>query len=297
METNTINYITGVLQGDCFSLMLFILSVNPLSFLRSLMPGYNIAKTTNNKQKLTHLFFVDDLKTFARNKKVAMLQLDLITQVTEDIDMKFGLGKCAYIYIERGVQKSLGTKLSINGTDIEELHSGETYTYLGQDEDNGFKGELNKRVTKENSRRVMQIWNSELYSPNKVLAHNIFAIPVLTPTFGILEWTKQELEDLDIKTRKTLTACASFHVHSDIDRLYRYRKYGGRGLNSISDTYVTRIVTLSLHLKYPLFEKRFLQHVVSHESEGLIRVAENLMEILILTLTILITTLKQLTCL
>ena len=144
--------------------------------------------------------------------------------------MKFGQDKHAYIYIVRGIQKSLGTKLSINGTDIEELDSGETYTYLGQDEDIGFKGELNKqRVTKEYLRRVRQIWNSELYSRNKVLAHNIFAIPVLTPTFGILEWTKQDLDDLDIKTRKILTACASFHINSDIDRLYCYRKYGGRG--------------------------------------------------------------------
>ena len=38
------------------------------------------------------------------------------------------------IYIERGNQKSLDTKLSINGTDIEEFDSGETYACLGQDE-------------------------------------------------------------------------------------------------------------------------------------------------------------------
>ena len=144
--------------------------------------------------------------------------------------MKFGLDKCAYIYIVRGIQKSLGTKLSINGTDIEELDSGQTYTYLRQEEDIGFEGELNKqRVTREYLGRVMQIWNSELYSRNKVLTQNIFAIPVLTPAFGILEWTKQELEDLSIKAIKILTACASFHINSDIDRLYCYRKYGGRG--------------------------------------------------------------------
>ena len=34
----------------------------------------------------------------------------------------------------------------------------------------------------------------------------------------ITEWTKQKLEDLDIKARKILTACASFHINSDIDR-------------------------------------------------------------------------------
>ena len=79
IETDTINYITGVLQGDCLSLMLFILSVSPLSFLLSFLPGYNIAKTSNKKQKLTHLFFVDDLKIFARSKREATLQLDLIT--------------------------------------------------------------------------------------------------------------------------------------------------------------------------------------------------------------------------
>ena len=58
--------------------------------------------------------------------------------------MKSGSDKSAYIYIERDIQKSLDTKLSINGTDIEELDSGETYTYLGQDEDIHFKGKLNK---------------------------------------------------------------------------------------------------------------------------------------------------------
>ena len=69
IKTNTINYITGVLQGGCLSLILFILSVIPLSFLLSLLAGYNITKTDNNKQKLTHLFFVDDLKIYRGNRK------------------------------------------------------------------------------------------------------------------------------------------------------------------------------------------------------------------------------------
>ena len=39
IETESINYLTGILQGNCLSLMLFILSVNPLSFMLSLLPG------------------------------------------------------------------------------------------------------------------------------------------------------------------------------------------------------------------------------------------------------------------
>ena len=165
IETESINYLTGVLQGDCLSLILFILSVNPLSLKLSLLPGYNIKKPSSSKVNISLLFFVDDLKTFAKNKNEATLYLDLITRFTNDISVKFGLDICAYIYIERGKRKSLGTKLTINNIDITELESGETYKYLGQDEDIGFKRELNKQqVTKEYLKRVRKIGNSQLYS-------------------------------------------------------------------------------------------------------------------------------------
>ena len=40
---------------------------------------------------------------------------------------------------------------------------------------------------------------------------------------------------------------------------------------------MSRIVSLSLHLKNPRYNNRFLSHVLTHETERLIRVAENLM--------------------
>ena len=44
IETRIMNYLIGVLQGDCLSLLLFILSVNPLSFLLKKLPGYKIGE-------------------------------------------------------------------------------------------------------------------------------------------------------------------------------------------------------------------------------------------------------------
>ena len=41
--------------------------------------------------------------------------------------------------IEQGKKGSLGRKLTINNIDITEPESGETYKYLGQNEDIGFK--------------------------------------------------------------------------------------------------------------------------------------------------------------
>ena len=101
---------------------------------------------------------------------------------------------------------------------------------------------MNKeRVTKEYYRRIRKIWDSELYSSNKVISHNIFANPVITPTFGIIAWTKDELEQIDIKTRNILSSTGSFHVNSDINRLYTHRNKGGRGLNSLVDSFIARI--------------------------------------------------------
>ncbi len=116
----------------------------------------------------------------------------------------------------------------MNGLELKELEISESYKYHRQDEDISYKGDLNKeRVTKEYYRRVRKIWKSELYSKNKVMAHNTFAVPVLVPTFGILDWTKKEIEDIDIKTRKSPTQSGNFHRNSSVDRLYTSRKEGG----------------------------------------------------------------------
>ena len=119
--------------------------------------------------------------------------------------------------------------------------------------------------------RVKKIWNSELYSRNKVDAQNTFALPILTPTFGVLNWTKQELTQIDVKTRKILTQTGSFHRNSDVDCLYCYRSKEGRGLNSVVDTYTSRITSLSLHLLKHATIHKYLEAVVTHEKEGIMR--------------------------
>ena len=85
------------MQGDCLSLVMFILSVNPLSFLLKRLPGYKAGPPGQGNTKM-----IDDLKTYAQDITEAKLQLDLVTSFTKDIGMEFGSDKCAYIYIERG---------------------------------------------------------------------------------------------------------------------------------------------------------------------------------------------------
>ena len=243
VESDVIDYLSGVMQGDCRSLSIFILCVNPLSFLLKHLPGYKPGPPGRRNNEISHLFFVDEKPTDIMGAKA---QLDLITTFIDDICMELGNDKCAYIYIERGTKTTLSEKFSINDIEFNEFEYGEKYKYLGQDENIGYDNILNKnRVLKEYLRRVRKIWSSKLFSNNKTIAHNIFSIPIITPTIGILNWTKDELEQIDIKTRKILKSSGSFHINSDIDRLYTPRNKGGRGLNSLVDIYISRSVSIN----------------------------------------------------
>ena len=158
ITSEVIKYLCGILQGDCLSLILFILSVNPLSFLLKKLPGYNAGPPGQRDTKITHLFFVDNLKTYAQDAIGAKLQLDLISKFTKDIGMEFGQDKCAHVYVNKGKKESLGEKFSIPEMELNELEDGEQYKYLGQDECVGYDNVLNKeRVLKEYYRRIRKI--------------------------------------------------------------------------------------------------------------------------------------------
>ena len=110
IESGTIEYKCGILQGDALSVILFILQVNPASFLLESVDGCKLGKL-EPKENLSHQFFVDDLKLYAINMDTAKLLLDIITTFTKDVGMSFGEQKCAYVCVERGKRKSLGSLL------------------------------------------------------------------------------------------------------------------------------------------------------------------------------------------
>ena len=94
-RADELSYHKGILQGDTLNLILFILSVNPLLYL--LLKGEGIPLTIEDQVRIiTHLFFVDDLKLYAKNKEKLRILLDLVTRLTKDTEIKFGESKCAY---------------------------------------------------------------------------------------------------------------------------------------------------------------------------------------------------------
>ena len=277
IESDVITYSKGVFQGDSLSVLLFVLAINPLSFLLQSRNGYLCGAPNERVIPFNHLFFVDDLKLFSSTIDQMKLLLDVVTTFSKGIGMTFGQSKCAFMKIKRGKFVASRESLNINNLSIRPLNEGESYKYLGLDEAVSFNGPLNKAtISKEYFARVRKVWSSELSALNKCLAHNTFAVPLLTQTFGILDWNADELEKLDVKTRKILTYTGNFHINGDCDRLYVPRKDGGRGLKSVYTSFQSRIVAIRQYLHQASVRNPFLAQVEKHEQDRIVRIANEI---------------------
>ena len=100
----------------------------------------------------------------------------------------------------------------------------------------------------------------------------------MIPTFGLLDWTIDEIDSIDKKTRKILTMTGNFHKNSDIDRFYMPRKLGGRGIKEIMAAYECRIVSAKQHLTQNKKNNKYLSKVIESEENGIIRIANELIK-------------------
>ncbi|XP_044766225.1 uncharacterized protein LOC123322347 [Coccinella septempunctata] len=197
--------------------------------------GYSIDQIN----KLTHLFFMDDLKLFARGRKYLEGQLELVRQFSKDIGMRFGIEKCAMVDVTRGrLDRGEDVVLS-DGQIIGRLGPEERYKYLGIQQTYEIKQQENKaEVEEEMMKRVRKILNTQLSAKNKIMAINIWALPTFMYTAGVLSWSKTDLERLDRRVRAALTKSGMLHPRSAIERIYLPRNEGGRGLGNIEHSYL-----------------------------------------------------------
>ena len=59
---------------------------------------------------------------------------------------------------------------------------------------------------------------------NKITAHNTFAVPVFITSVGIVDWTINEIREINCKTRKQLAMTGTFHPNGDVDRIVWLKK-------------------------------------------------------------------------
>ena len=254
VKTRLMQIRRGIFQGDSLSPLLFCMALNPLS--RELgRTGYGYRMSTGrgetvNRRLISHLIYMDDLKLYGRNSDQLDGLLHTVRTFSDDIQMKFGLDKCAVAHFVNGKLSGHNSGVTVGKTEtIKCLGPGQVYKYLGVDESNGIQhSTMREKLRREYFRRVKMVLRTELYGRNKVLAINGLALPVLTYSFGVIHWRTTDLQQLDRRTRKLLTMHGVHHPSADVDRLYAPCHEGGRGLQQIESTYQSSIVGLERYL-------------------------------------------------
>ena len=253
---------SGIFQGDSLSPLLFCLALAPLSaMLNNSAYGYSTQQGCIN-----HLFYMDDLKTYAKDDNQQAGLLTIVKTFSDDINMDFGLDKCAKATFKRGkLVKCDNIELDRN-TVIQGLDQESTYKYLGTNEGDGIQhSAMKEKIRKEYYRRVRLVLQSELNACNKFEAINSLAVPVVTYSFNIINWKISEIENIDRKTRKLLTSNRMHHPKADMCRLYLPRSSGGRGLMQLEFSY--KLTTIGMESYLSNTKDILLQPVCKHDSK------------------------------
>ena len=91
--------------------------------LRNAKAAYEFSES---KEKINHLLFMDDLKLYSRSEKGLDSLVQTVRVFSEDIGMKFGIGECAMLVMEkRKIVKPVGIELP-DGKIIKSLQEGES---------------------------------------------------------------------------------------------------------------------------------------------------------------------------
>ena len=142
-----------------------------------------------------------------------------------------------------------GMELS-NKDKIKSLAENETYKYLGILEADTIKQvEMKEKIQKEYLRRTKKLLETKLNSRNHIKGINTWAVPLVRYSRAFLKWTREELKQMDQRTRKLMTMHKALYPRDDVDRLYVSRKEGGRGLASIEDSVDTSIHRLENYIQ------------------------------------------------
>ena len=239
-----VNIRHGIFQGDSLSPLLFVLSLIPLTLvLRNVNAGYDLG---DGNGVINHLLFKGDLKVYSKNQNQVDTLVQTIRVVTTDMRMEFGINKCAMLIMKRGrLTHSEGITLPDN-LQIRGMKE--------DDDGNKYQGVL-EVVRKEYFRRVKKILKSKLNGGNTIKAVNSRAVSIIRYGAGIVDWTKEELQEMDRKTIKLLTTNRALHPQADVDRLYLKRSEGGRGMIGVEDCVTIETNSLMSYIKQHANEK------------------------------------------
>ena len=128
--------------------------------------------------------YLDDMKLLGRNKNELKNEMKIVQTISKDMNMNFGLEKCARICLKRGsVQSKMHVGTTFDNV-IKELDPRKAYKYLGIEESFDIQHKNEKEaLKKEYLRRLRLVLGTEFSAKNKIQAIGSLAVTVIRYSF------------------------------------------------------------------------------------------------------------------
>ncbi|XP_045466648.1 uncharacterized protein LOC123675343 [Harmonia axyridis] len=188
-ESPIIKIRRGIFQGDTLSPIWFCLALNPLSIiLKNTKYGYVVNK--NRYIAISHRMFMDDLKLYGANPEQLRRMLKVVAAFSESVGMEMGVDKCAVLDVRRGkIDDTMEGAILNNSVTIPTLSKEVPYKYLGINQALEIKTpEMKQSFREKLLSRIAMLLKAKLNSKSLFTAINIWAIPSMTYSFGVLNW-------------------------------------------------------------------------------------------------------------
>ena len=88
---------------------------------------------------------------------------------------------------------------------------------------------MKEKIKKEYLKRTRKLLKTKLFSRNLIKGINTWNVPLVRYSGVFLKWTREELKQMDQRTRKLMIMHKTTHPRDDADILYQSRKKGERG--------------------------------------------------------------------
>ena len=97
-------------------------------------------------------------------------------------------------------------------------------------------------------------------------------------TSGIIDWTIEEIKEIDLRTRKQLTTKWNFHPNGDVDKLYLPRLKEDWGLKMVARMFESRAIAVAQYFIINSNRSNTIKFVYEQEKQNIILIQQKLLE-------------------
>ena len=108
---------------------------------------------------------------------------------------------------------------------------------------------MKEKFKKEYLGRTKKLLKIKLFCRNLIKGINTWVVLLIRYSGPFLKWTREEIKQIDQRTRKLMIMHKALHPRDDVDRLYVSRKEGRRGFTSIEDSVDTSMQWLKDYIE------------------------------------------------